>query len=244
MLGKVVHQNQKDWDDRLQPVMAAYRAAKHESTGFSPNQLVLGRENRAPIDLVLGKVVEERQHYDSYDDYVQQVQHRVREAHALAREHLGVAAERRKNEYDIKVKPSGFRPGQWVWYFYPRRYVKRSPKWSKNYDGPFLITNVIPPCDYVIQRTRRSTPQVVHSDKLKLCHCETPVSWLSENGAEQRLDDKNESPVEHTRKLPRRQIRQNDDVSMYNVDFDEEMETRKLPMRQRKMPARFLDYYM
>ena len=116
---------------------------------------MLGRENRAPIDLVLGKVLEEREHYDSYDDYVKQLQHRAREAHALVREHFGVAAERRKNEYDIKVKPSGFRPGQWVWYFYPRRYVKRSSKWSKNYDGPFLITKVIPSCDYVIQRTRR-----------------------------------------------------------------------------------------
>jgi len=77
-----------------------------------------------------------------------------------------------------------------------------------------------------------------------LCHCESPVSWLSENGAEQRLDDKNESPAEHPRKLPHRQIRQNDDVSMYNVAFDEEIETRKLPTQQRKMPEQFIDCYM
>jgi len=33
MLGKVVQENQRDWDERLPFVMAAYRAAKHQSTG-------------------------------------------------------------------------------------------------------------------------------------------------------------------------------------------------------------------
>ena len=38
--------------------MAAYRSAKHDSTGFSPNFLVHRRKNRAPIDLVLGPIQE------------------------------------------------------------------------------------------------------------------------------------------------------------------------------------------
>jgi len=54
MLGKVVKDGQRDWDDRLATVMAAYRASPHESTGFSPNKLFLGREVRMPLDLVMG----------------------------------------------------------------------------------------------------------------------------------------------------------------------------------------------
>ena len=111
MLAKVVQQNQRDWDDRLQTVMAAYRAAKHESTGFLPNLLVFGRENRAPIDVILGTITGEEMQYDSYDDYVCELQSRLRESYALAREHLGAVAERRKNEYDIKVKSSQFQVG-------------------------------------------------------------------------------------------------------------------------------------
>jgi len=34
MLGKVVAENQKDWDTKLPFVMAPYRASQHESTGL------------------------------------------------------------------------------------------------------------------------------------------------------------------------------------------------------------------
>ena len=112
-----------------------------------------------------------------------EIQKRQRESYTLARQHLETAAERRKKEYDIRVKPRQFEVGQWVWYFYPRRYAGRSPKWCKNYQGPYLVTRVIPPCDFVIQRSRRCRPQVVHGDKLKPCHGETPMSWLEAGGS-------------------------------------------------------------
>ena len=49
VLAKTVAEHQKDWDIRLPFVMAAYRASRHEATGYSPNFLVLGREARAPL---------------------------------------------------------------------------------------------------------------------------------------------------------------------------------------------------
>ena len=184
MLGKVVQENQRDWDDRLPYVMAAYRASRHESTKYSPNMLVFGRKNRAPADLVLEPIYGEQGHYDSMDDYVYDVQAKIREAHHLAREHLRTAAERRKDAYDIKVKDTRFCEGQWVWYLLPRRFVGRYPKWTRNYQGPYLVIQVIPPCDYKIQRTKRAAPIVVHGDKLKLCYGETPPSWLIPKSAE------------------------------------------------------------
>ena len=42
MLAKVVDDNHRDWDDRLQAVMAAYRASPHDSTGFTPNFRFVG----------------------------------------------------------------------------------------------------------------------------------------------------------------------------------------------------------
>ena len=56
MLGKVIETNQRNWDECLPAVMAAYRAAKHDSTGYTPNKLVFNRENRMPIDIVLGDI--------------------------------------------------------------------------------------------------------------------------------------------------------------------------------------------
>jgi len=54
VLAKTVAENQRDWDVRLPYVMAAFRATRHDTTGYSPNFLVLGRETTAPPDLVYG----------------------------------------------------------------------------------------------------------------------------------------------------------------------------------------------
>jgi hypothetical protein len=179
MLGKVVAESQRDWDQHVAQVMAAYRSTKHQSTGYSPNFLVYGRENRAPIDLVLAVEDEPEGVGTSPDVYVDELLQRQRNAYRLARQHLGRAAERRKKEYDLHVRSRQFDRGEWVYYYYPRRYKGRSPKWSKMYTGPFLITRVMPPCNYVIQRSARSKPIVTHADKLKECLGETPKSWLS-----------------------------------------------------------------
>ena len=167
----------------------------------------------------------------------------------MAREQLGAAAERRKNEYGVKVRTSQFKVGQWVWYFYPRRYTKRSPKWSKNYDGPFLITKVIPPSDYVIQRSKKSQPQVVHSDKLKLCHGETPVSWLHAPEACPKSTQAEVPPFQRPV-----QSRTNGDRSvtgrqptrrrLWTIEEEYNFNTQQRPERVRRLPSRFRDYSM
>jgi hypothetical protein len=50
---KVVSDDQKDWQDHLPMVTAAYNASCHESTGFSPFYILFGREYCTPIDLTL-----------------------------------------------------------------------------------------------------------------------------------------------------------------------------------------------
>ena len=54
MIGKVVNENQRNWHEVLPMVMAAYRASRHESTGFSPNFLMFSREINMPVDVILG----------------------------------------------------------------------------------------------------------------------------------------------------------------------------------------------
>ena len=179
MLAKVVRESQRDWDDRLPLVMAAYRASPHSSTGYSPNRLFLGRETRMPLDLVMGVPKEEADHCVNIDAFVQRAKEDAEMCYEQARDELKVASERRKRTYDIRVKKAEFQVGDWVWYWYPRRYVKRSPKWQKMYVGPFLIVRVIEPVNYVIQRSAHTKPMVVHADKLKKCFGSTPDSWIT-----------------------------------------------------------------
>lgn len=128
MLAKVVSKSQRDWDERLPFVMSAYRATVHNSTGYSPNRLFLGRENRMPIDVAMGLDPRDNPEAESTDDFVQRQQDVAEESYRLAREHLGQSAERRKCAYDTRVKPTKFQRGEWVWYYYPRRYLRKSPK--------------------------------------------------------------------------------------------------------------------
>jgi len=181
MLAKTVSETQRDWDERLPLVLAAYRATVHESTGMSPNKLFLGREVRMPIDLVMGLPLEEAVSDVSPDEYLSKLRQNAALAYQLARKQLYASAERRKKYYDAGVRPERFAVGDWVFYHYPRRYTSRSPKWQKAYTGPYLVTRLIEPVNCVLQKSPRSKPFVVHVDKLKKCLGETPASWLTGN---------------------------------------------------------------
>jgi len=121
MIGKVVSETQRDWDERLPAVMAAYRASPHSSTGFSPNRLFLGRETQMPIDIVWGMPEESHEAARPVEEFVEKMRDDMEEMYELTRKQLRVAAERRKACYDIRIKKAEFNTGDWVWYYYPRR---------------------------------------------------------------------------------------------------------------------------
>ena len=167
MLGKVISSHQRDWDEVLPHVLAAYRASLHEATGFTPNYLMFGRETRAPIDLVYGRPPDDDHRAGTYSSYVQEFAERVESAYRLVREHLRVSAERRKKKYDLRVRPAAFAPGDRVWYYTPRRYQGRSPKWARMYTGPYYVMEKTGPVNYRLRKTRNSKPFVAHIDKLR-----------------------------------------------------------------------------
>ena len=107
MLGKFITEAQRDWDTKVQGVMAAYRATVHDATGYSPNFIMFGRKLRAPINLVLGEPEEIQ--YANPDEFVEAVRLNQKEAHALARDHLGRRAERNKYSYDMRARPPNLR---------------------------------------------------------------------------------------------------------------------------------------
>ena len=157
-LGKVESDTQWDLDLNVPAAAAAYRASKHVVTVFTPNFTMLGREARAPVDIVLGTPAREEEFWTSSHShkFVADAQQRYRKAYGIARENLGVQANRRKYIYDRKVVKQKFRVGQWVWYFYPKKYKGRSPKWAKTYVGPLIIVGVVSVTNVRMQKKRKS----------------------------------------------------------------------------------------
>ena len=254
MLGKIVSDGQRDWDEKLPLVLAAYRASPHSSTGYSPNRLFLGRESRMPLDLVMGLPADDCNNDRSLTEFIIKAQEDAEVAYGVAREHLHVAAERRKANYDIRVKPLEFSVGDWVWYWYPRRFQRKSPKWQKNYTGPYMVVRVIQPSNYVLQKSARAKPFVVHADKLKKCFSPTPDNWLttgvitnSDNPvpaittSEIENDGGNSAsgdvPNSQNTCMPNETVHVNDYVSDVDVSDD-----KRVSKRSRKTPQRLRDY--
>jgi len=79
ILAKMVADHQKDWDTRLPFALAAYRATRHSSTGYTPNFLVFGREVRSPADIVYG--VKRSTDTQEYDSFVDELRDRMRAAY-------------------------------------------------------------------------------------------------------------------------------------------------------------------
>ena len=52
-LAKQCKIQQEDWDKHLPLLLLEYRSAEHESTGYTPAHLMIGREMRLPIDLTI-----------------------------------------------------------------------------------------------------------------------------------------------------------------------------------------------
>jgi len=113
MIGRVVTDNLREWDEILPYVMAAYRSAIHDSTGHSPNFLMFGRDVRAPVDVVSGTLPnDERATPDAYADELYQ---RLLTAYQFVREQLGLVASRSEQNYDLRVRPITYRERQLVW---------------------------------------------------------------------------------------------------------------------------------
>ena len=242
MFGKVISENQRDWDERLPYVIAAYRASVHASTGFTPNKLMLGRENRMPIDLVMGLPPREANDSQSVDDFVARQQEIAEESYQLARQHLAQNAQRRKSAYDVRVRKSKYDIGDWVWYYYPRKYTQKSPKWQRNFTGPYRVMRVIPPVSYVLQKSPRAKPFVVHADKLKRCYSTPPTDWTLTPEAGDSSDNTVALPT--TRPSVRRDNqRENSRHTQEERRLELESEPETQASRARKRPT-YLDAYV
>ena len=85
--------------------MMAYRGTVHESTGVSPNLLMLGRELQVPLDVITERPPDAS---PLKTDYAQAVQKRSAGAHDLPRRYLNKAAVRQKRNYNKRLAGRSF----------------------------------------------------------------------------------------------------------------------------------------
>ena len=110
--------------------------------------------------------------------------------------------DRRKSTYDVRVRKAEYSVGDWVWYYYPRRFTQKSPKWQRNYTGPYKIVRTIEPVNFVLRKTPRSAPFVVHMDKIKKCYTPPAKDWTLGPEGEADQPDATTAPAGRGRVQP------------------------------------------
>lgn len=155
---------QKEWDRHLGCLAGAYRATIHESTGFSPNMLMFGREVKLPAQIMYNSPDDEE--FTSYGDFVAKLRERMDKAHEVARQHLQQAAKRRKELYDAKACLHHFKVGDMVWYASDLQQFHITPKLRKTFMGPVVIVKKYSELTYMIQLDSKGSKKVVHHDKI------------------------------------------------------------------------------
>jgi len=138
---------------------------------------MFNREIRMPIDLVLSDREDVKQ-WMSYDDFVSDQQDIIQRTYQIVRDNIKKCAERTKDRYNLDVRSTEYHIGDWVWRFYPRRFVGRSSKWQKRWEGPHLIVAVISESNLLIQKSQRSPRIIVHIDHVKAYSGPPLKSWL------------------------------------------------------------------
>ena len=166
-----------DWDLYLGCLAAAYRSTPQESTGLTPNLIMLGREVRLPSEIVFGNRGIKRDEITSYGQYVDQLRSNMLTAHRIARDNLEKSAKRRKALYDAKLVHHNYQQGDFVWVLNETRKVGQCPKLQPMYVGPYPILKRLDDLTFLVQMDSQGKRRVVNHNKLKLYEGENPPKW-------------------------------------------------------------------
>ena len=101
MIRSYLKGHQQNWDENLGCLAGAYLSTLHESTGFSPNILMLDREVLQPLELIYGSP--RTTGNTNYGEYVTQLQNDLSIAHDVPRQHLKQNTEWYKRNYDTHI---------------------------------------------------------------------------------------------------------------------------------------------
>lgn len=212
----------KDWDDGLPLMLHAIRSAKQESLGYSPDELLFGREIRGPMKLMSECWLDE-ENSENVHEYVQNLKNKLSVVREFAMENLKEAQGKMKDNFDKISVERQFNPGDKVLMLLPLRKLPL----QASYQGPFEVIKKVGKVNYVISTPgRRKNKRLVHINLIKAYHTQNPQvvnSLVHEAGDEIKkmsVDDFQVTKVEV--KLHNSDILQNPHEKLSHLERDQQ----------------------
>ncbi|XP_042145250.1 uncharacterized protein LOC121835301 [Ixodes scapularis] len=148
MLKRMCQEKPADWDRYLAPLLFAYREVPQASLGFSPFELLYGRNVRGPLS-----VLKELWTNESLDgetkttyEYVFELRNKLEETCKIAHEELTHASERYRRGFNRKARSRVLVVGDRVLILLPTDQNKLLMQWK----GPYSITAKRGELDYEV----------------------------------------------------------------------------------------------
>lgn len=107
-------------------VVNAYRSVVHETTGYTPNMLILGSEVSTPLDLMYELPSEMKP--SKVHDYVWKLRERLEEAYGYTRQISKQSMLTQKKYFDQNMVGKNFNVGDEILVFFLQRKIGKSPK--------------------------------------------------------------------------------------------------------------------
>ena len=164
MLRKTAQEDGKDWDKLIPYVLFAYREVPQESTGFSPFELLYGREVRGPLDVLKETWERSPKSDDSVVSHVLVMRERMEQMATLVQNNLEKAQKSQKEWYDRHARQRKFEAGDQVLVLLPTTTSKLTARWQ----GPYAIVKCVGKVNYLVNmQDRRKRHRVFHVNMLK-----------------------------------------------------------------------------
>ena len=154
----------RDWDLFIGPCLFAHRDARHESTGFSPFEIVFGRTVKGAAQVLRQLMTDESIEPETKTtyQYVLDLRSRIQETCKLAFEESRKSQISSKIQFDKRAKHRSFLVGDQVLLL----LSSKSNCLEYHLPGPFKVTKVVGLYDYEIELDKGKR-KVFHINMLK-----------------------------------------------------------------------------
>eukprot|EP00731_Ephydatia_muelleri_P013583 Em0007g893a len=164
MLRKVATQEGEAWDKLIQYVLFAYREVPQSSTGFSPFELLYGREVRGPLDVLQESWVAKEKSSENVVSHIMSIREKMAEMTTIVRESLEKAQASQKSWYDQNARMRTLNEGAMVLVLLPTSSSALTAQWQ----GPYKVVKQVGKVNYLIDmHDRRKRKRVFHINMLR-----------------------------------------------------------------------------
>ena len=135
MLRKVLPDWDGQWDKALPHILGEYRRAPNETMGFTPSELLHGRQIRGPLQTLRERWVACESTSENVISYVLKLQEHMEAIQEAARKNESEQKKKYKRWYDQKARECSFKAGELVLLRTPPKQHGLNAVW----EGPYAV---------------------------------------------------------------------------------------------------------